>query len=63
MIPGSVPNPANFPIGCRFHPRCPVAQNRCLTDPPLAEIEPGHQSRCLRAGEIAAGTLNPVPQS
>ena len=61
VIPGSVPNPANFPIGCRFHPRCPVAQNRCLVDPPLIEIESGHQSRCLRADEIAAGTLNPVP--
>jgi oligopeptide/dipeptide ABC transporter ATP-binding protein len=61
VIPGSVPNPADFPIGCRFHPRCPVAQNRCLTDPTLAEIEPGHLSRCLRAGEIAAGTLVPVP--
>jgi oligopeptide/dipeptide ABC transporter ATP-binding protein len=61
VIPGTVPNPANFPIGCRFHPRCPVAQNRCLTDPDLIEIETGHLSRCLRAVEIAAGRLNPVP--
>jgi oligopeptide/dipeptide ABC transporter ATP-binding protein len=61
VIPGSVPNPANFPIGCRFHPRCPVAQNRCLTDPDLAEVEAGHLARCLRADEIAAGTLSPVP--
>jgi peptide/nickel transport system ATP-binding protein len=60
VIPGSVPNPAHFPVGCRFHPRCPVAQNRCLIDPALVEIEPGHQSRCLRADEIAAGTLDPV---
>ena len=50
VIPGTVPNPAKFPIGCRFHPRCPVAQNRCLTDPDLVEIETGHLSRCLRAG-------------
>jgi oligopeptide/dipeptide ABC transporter ATP-binding protein len=61
VIPGSVPNPAHFPTGCRFHPRCPVAQNRCLTEPDLVTIEPGHLSRCLRADEIAAGTLNPVP--
>ncbi len=61
VIPGSVPNPARFPVGCRFHPRCPVAQNRCLEEPALVEIEPGHQSRCFRAGEIAAGTLSPVP--
>jgi len=61
VIPGSVPNPANFPVGCRFHPRCPVAQNRCLSDPDLVAVEPGHLSRCLRADEIAAGTLSPVP--
>jgi oligopeptide/dipeptide ABC transporter ATP-binding protein len=61
VIPGSVPNPANFPVGCRFHPRCPVAQNRCLEEPDLVAVEDGHLSRCLRAGEIAAGTLNPVP--
>ncbi|HUR36025.1 MAG TPA: ABC transporter ATP-binding protein [Vicinamibacterales bacterium] len=61
VIPGTVPNPARFPVGCRFHPRCPVAQNRCLADPDLVAIEPGHLSRCFRAGEIAAGTLNPVP--
>ena len=61
VIPGSVPNPARFPVGCRFHPRCPVAQNRCLADPALLEIETGHLSRCLRASEIAAGSLNPVP--
>ncbi|MGE0451858.1 MAG: ABC transporter ATP-binding protein [Vicinamibacterales bacterium] len=61
VIPGSVPNPANFPIGCRFHPRCPVAQNRCLNEPDLVAIEAGHLSRCLRAGEIAAGQLDPVP--
>jgi peptide/nickel transport system ATP-binding protein/oligopeptide transport system ATP-binding protein len=62
VIPGSVPNPAHFPVGCRFHPRCPVAQNRCLTDPGLVPVEPGHLSRCLRAEEIAAGTLDPVPE-
>jgi peptide/nickel transport system ATP-binding protein/oligopeptide transport system ATP-binding protein len=62
VIPGTVPNPAHFPVGCRFHPRCPVAQNRCLTEPDLVAIEAGHLSRCLRADEIAAGTLNPVPE-
>jgi len=61
VIPGSVPNPARFPVGCRFHPRCPVAQNRCLNDPDLVAIEAGHLSRCFRADEIAAGLLNPVP--
>jgi peptide/nickel transport system ATP-binding protein len=60
VIPGNVPNPARFPKGCRFHPRCPVAQERCLTDPPVLTFDGTHQSRCWRADEIAAGTLDPT---
>jgi len=61
VIAGSVPNPARFPAGCRFEPRCPIAERRCLEPPPLADVEPGHASRCWRAPEIAAGTLDPAP--
>src|SRR5437867_9085752 len=46
VIPGNVPNPLRFPPGCRFHPRCPVAQDRCRTDPPLVGFGPDHLSRC-----------------
>ena len=61
VIPGNVPNPAHFPAGCRFHPRCPVAIPICTTDPALLTIEDRHLSRCFRAEEIARGELNPVP--
>jgi peptide/nickel transport system ATP-binding protein len=61
VIPGTVPNPARFPPGCRFHPRCPVMIDKCLQDPKLEEIEPGHLARCWRSHEIAAGTLDPLP--
>jgi peptide/nickel transport system ATP-binding protein len=61
VIPGTVPNPARFPAGCRFHPRCPVIIEKCLLDPPLEAIVGDHLSRCWRAREIAAGTLDPVP--
>ncbi len=61
VIPGNVPNPARFPEGCRFHPRCPVRQDRCLKDPPLEAFPGGRLSRCWRSDEIAAGTLDPVP--
>ena len=61
VIPGTVPNPARFPDGCRFHPRCAVMIERCLQDPSLEAIADGHLSRCWRAREIAAGTLDPVP--
>ena len=63
VIPGNVPNPTNFPRGCRFHPRCPVAVQGCLRDQELREIAPGHLTRCWRAEEILVGTLDPVPAS
>jgi len=34
VIPGRVPSPAAWPAGCRFHPRCPHAWERCATEPP-----------------------------
>jgi oligopeptide/dipeptide ABC transporter ATP-binding protein len=62
VIPGNVPNPAHFPSGCRFHPRCPVAQDRCrVQEPPILTFDGDHLSRCWRADEIAAGTLDPAP--
>ncbi|MGH7729746.1 MAG: ABC transporter ATP-binding protein, partial [Candidatus Eiseniibacteriota bacterium] len=61
VIPGNVPNPVHFPSGCRFHPRCPVAQERCRTqEPPMLTFDVTHQTRCWRADEIAAGTLDPA---
>jgi peptide/nickel transport system ATP-binding protein len=63
VIPGNVPNPARFPEGCRFHPRCPVMLTpKCLELPDLRAIDGDHASRCFRAEEIAAGTLDPAPE-
>jgi oligopeptide/dipeptide ABC transporter ATP-binding protein len=48
-IPGQVPNPLNFPPGCRFHPRCPVCNNdpKCKTEaPPLIEHDQNHFAAC-----------------
>ncbi|GMA65267.1 hypothetical protein GCM10025859_57070 [Alicyclobacillus fastidiosus] len=46
-IPGTVPNAANFPQGCRFAQRCPLAQDSCFaTMPELREVEKGHFVRC-----------------
>jgi oligopeptide/dipeptide ABC transporter ATP-binding protein len=64
VIPGTVPNPARFPSGCRFHPRCPLTQDRCRTQAPdLVERAPGHRVRCWRADEIEAGTAKPVGEA
>jgi peptide/nickel transport system ATP-binding protein len=53
ILPGDVPNPANPPTGCTFHPRCRYAQPICKTEkPPLVEVVPGHQAACHFAKEL-----------
>jgi peptide/nickel transport system ATP-binding protein len=56
-IPGNVPSPTNFPTGCRFRARCPLATTKCTEEPPLVEIEAGHFSACWFASELAAGRV------
>ena len=47
VIKGVVPSPMFFPKGCRFHPRCPYAQEQCRkAPPPFTETEPNHRVRC-----------------
>jgi peptide/nickel transport system ATP-binding protein len=51
-IMGSPPDPLSMPAGCRFAPRCPFAEARCLLEtPPLAELSDGHKVACWRAAE------------
>jgi len=50
-IQGNVPDPYNFPAGCRFHPRCPsYMKDVCENEPPEVEISPGHKTRCFLYG-------------
>jgi len=47
VVPGLVPDLLNMPPGCRFHPRCNVAQKKCLEqEPELQEVISGHLVRC-----------------
>jgi oligopeptide transport system ATP-binding protein len=47
VLRGEVPSPLNPPSGCVFHPRCPIAVDRCSAEiPPLREIRPGHWAAC-----------------
>ncbi len=56
-ITGEPPSPVNPPSGCRFHPRCPRADDLCVqTEPQVAPIGDGHFVAChhpLTAGEHA----------
>ncbi|MDD5636589.1 MAG: ABC transporter ATP-binding protein [Atribacterota bacterium] len=46
-IPGIVPDPLHFPLGCKFHPRCIFATEKCKKEEPLLErIEDNHMIRC-----------------
>jgi oligopeptide/dipeptide ABC transporter ATP-binding protein len=47
ILKGDVPSPLNPPPGCRFHPRCPVAIDRCSEEePPFKDYGAGHFVAC-----------------
>ena len=59
-IPGRPPALDNPPSGCRFHPRCPFAMERCRTDDPeLISILPGHRVAChlVTEAEVVTETI------
>jgi len=54
-IRGTVPEPADWPVGCRFAGRCPLAQDDCQAAPiPMLAVEGGHESRCIHADQLQA---------
>ena len=49
VLKGEPPDPARSPSGCRFHPRCPVVMEACVTTAlPVLTPAPGHHTACLR---------------
>lgn len=53
-IPGSVPDLAQLPVGCRFANRCPLAVDACAAGPvPLVAVASGHAARCIRTDDVA----------
>lgn len=53
-ISGSIPNIAKMPPGCRFHPRCPQATERCRLEEPPLESSAGHLVACWQVADAAA---------
>jgi oligopeptide/dipeptide ABC transporter ATP-binding protein len=64
-IAGSPPDLADPPQGCRFHPRCPMADTQCRSGAfPLREVAPGHFSACIHHEALArAGGVLPAATS
>jgi oligopeptide transport system ATP-binding protein len=53
ILAGEVPSPINPPSGCRFHPRCRFATERCSDEvPELRDMGDGHLVSCHYAGEL-----------
>lgn len=50
-IPGVVPNPLDFPQGCKFRTRCPFAVEKCFVEPSLEKVGEGHFASCWRLEE------------
>ncbi|ESY29604.1 ABC transporter ATP-binding protein [Mesorhizobium sp. C386A] len=52
VVQGEIPSAAHVPKGCRFHPRCPLAFDRCRQEePPAVELGPHHMCACWLASE------------
>lgn len=52
-IPGFIPNPEDFPPGCRFNNRCALVIQKCIDEsPPLFKMGNGHYSACFRSNDI-----------
>ncbi|MBK9120500.1 MAG: ATP-binding cassette domain-containing protein [Phycisphaerales bacterium] len=55
LLHGEPPSPLNPPVGCVFHPRCPMAEERCRSErPELRLLSPGHEVACHYMEQTAA---------
>lgn len=63
-VQGELPSPANPPVACRFHTRCPFVQpTRCSDEEPLLRDVDGHLVACHYAEGIKAGLIKPAARA
>ncbi|MGD9872824.1 MAG: ABC transporter ATP-binding protein [Kiritimatiellia bacterium] len=55
-IKGQVPSAINYPAGCRFRERCPIAIERCAQEHPALDSYGDQSARCFRAGEYGGAS-------
>ncbi len=53
ILTGETPNPIDLPSGCGFHPRCPIASERCAKiNPQLKSVSADHQVACIKWTDV-----------
>jgi oligopeptide/dipeptide ABC transporter ATP-binding protein len=61
ILKGETPDAAHIPTGCRFHPRCPVAFDRCqVEEPPLFDLGGGQSAACWLVEKDQLPVLDPA---
>lgn len=64
VVHGEIPDPSSPPTGCRFHPRCPYAVDRCrVEEPELLVHRNGRLAACHRVDENVFDVAHPGPAS
>ena len=61
LLTGETPNAVRIPSGCRFHPRCPIAEARCSAEhPELVAVGQRQRAACLLVDRAEAGATSPA---
>ena len=64
ILQGETPDAAHIPAGCRFHPRCPMAFDRCrVEEPPLFDVGGGQAAACWLAEPALANGGSALPMA
>jgi peptide/nickel transport system ATP-binding protein/oligopeptide transport system ATP-binding protein len=57
LLKGDVPSPVDIPPGCRFHPRCPYATDKCKKEEPILIERDNHYVACHYIIDFESGEV------